>query len=329
MTRTRYLALTCMKNEGPFILEWISYHLAIGFDHFLVYSNDCEDGTDGILNRLAEMGIVTHHDNPRRKGRASHQVRAYRRARKDPAYAAADWVAVIDADEFINVHVGDKSIQALTAAVPDAQAISLTWRLFGCSDRTSFHDSFLTASLRRAAPEFCPRPSQAWGMKTIHRTEAVDVIGCHRPRAVPDDDWKALNWVDGNGRPMPDNFFTGNWRMNRKTAGYELAQVNHYAVRTRETFLLKTLRGRAFGGQDIDAGYWDKMNQNTDSDASIQPVLPRAMEIFRDFMEDPTLSELHGKAVLWHRSSIDAILATDDGQQLLKRITPDMFGRVA
>jgi len=35
----------CMKNEAPYIAEWIAYHYAIGVDTFLIYANDCSGGT--------------------------------------------------------------------------------------------------------------------------------------------------------------------------------------------------------------------------------------------------------------------------------------------
>ena len=38
-----------MKNEGPYILEWLAYHRIVGFEDFLIYTNDCEDGTTEIL----------------------------------------------------------------------------------------------------------------------------------------------------------------------------------------------------------------------------------------------------------------------------------------
>ncbi|MFN4129742.1 MAG: glycosyltransferase family 2 protein, partial [Paracoccaceae bacterium] len=48
----RTAIVTTMKNEGPFILEWIAYHRAIGVDDFLIYTNDCTDGTDTMLDLL-------------------------------------------------------------------------------------------------------------------------------------------------------------------------------------------------------------------------------------------------------------------------------------
>ena len=326
----RHLILTCMKNEGPFILEWVAYHLSIGFDHLLIYTNDCEDGTDKILNRLEKMGVVTHRDNARTRGqRPAHQVRAYRKAPKEQVYQDSDWVAVIDADEFINVHVGDRSIHALTSAVPDANCISLTWRLFGSGDQTFFDDSLLTEKFLRAAPRYCPSPMQAWGMKSIHRTNAVDIIGCHRPKKVPNGDWDGLGWVNGGGMAMPDSYHVGNWRMTRETANYELAQINHYALRTRENYLMKAARGRGYTGDTIGADYWHKMNRNEELDTTIQPLLPEAKEAYDALLADPVLHKLHLKAVTWHRNAIRQVAKTQSGRALMDAITPtaELFGR--
>ena len=56
--------VTCMKNECPYILEWIAYHLHIGFTHFVVATNGCADGTARMLLNLERAGIVTHVQNP-------------------------------------------------------------------------------------------------------------------------------------------------------------------------------------------------------------------------------------------------------------------------
>ena len=64
--RGRCAIVTTMKDEGPFILEWLAYHRAIGFDDFLVYTNECSDGTDTLLELLQSKGIVQHRDNPYR-----------------------------------------------------------------------------------------------------------------------------------------------------------------------------------------------------------------------------------------------------------------------
>ncbi|MEM9757185.1 MAG: glycosyltransferase family 2 protein [Pseudomonadota bacterium] len=75
----RISAITPMKNEGPFILEWVAYHRLIGVSDVLVFRNDCEDGTDMILERLDELGVVRHLPNPSRSvGSAEHHKTAVR-----------------------------------------------------------------------------------------------------------------------------------------------------------------------------------------------------------------------------------------------------------
>ena len=37
----------------------------------------------------------------------------------------------LDIDEFLNIHVGEGQITDLIAVLPDADAIALTWRMFG------------------------------------------------------------------------------------------------------------------------------------------------------------------------------------------------------
>ena len=56
----RITAVTCVKNEGPFLLEWIAFNRLIGVTDFLFYSNDCSDGTDRLLDaqRLNDCGIA-------------------------------------------------------------------------------------------------------------------------------------------------------------------------------------------------------------------------------------------------------------------------------
>ena len=59
----RITAVTCVKNEGPFLLEWIAFNRLVGVTDFLFYSNDCSDGTDTLLDALGDCGVV-HLQNP-------------------------------------------------------------------------------------------------------------------------------------------------------------------------------------------------------------------------------------------------------------------------
>ena len=116
----RVTAVTCVKNEGPFLLEWVAFHRLIGVTDFLIYSNDCDDGTEPLLDALAPWGVV-HLPNPAR-GR-SYQMEALRHAARQEVVRGADWVWIADVDEFLNIHAPGHDIAALIAACGDVMAI--------------------------------------------------------------------------------------------------------------------------------------------------------------------------------------------------------------
>ena len=45
--------VSCMRNEGIHILEWLAYHKVIGFGPMVICTNDCADGSDTLLDLLA------------------------------------------------------------------------------------------------------------------------------------------------------------------------------------------------------------------------------------------------------------------------------------
>lgn len=329
MSDDRYLIITCMKNEGPFLLEWLAFHRAIGFTDILVYTNDCDDGTDLMLDRLARLGHVIHRDNTKREGqRNSYQIRAFRAATQEMIYGVATWAALIDADEFINIHVGDRSVQALTGEAEarsgkQVDAISLPWRLFGNGGNTAYNPNFVIQQFTRAAPEFSPHPPQAWGMKSIVRTDSFKVLGAHRPRVPAEGTWDNINWVNAGAEEMPDTFHEANWRFDRKSISYDMAQVNHYGVRSTESFLMKQAKGRVHGGQAIDISYWTKMNHNAEEDRSVLAMRRGMRRMLNGFKRDDVLMELHDKAVEKHKQDIANAKQTDMGRALMTALTQE------
>ncbi len=57
-----YTILSKQRNEGLYLLDWISWHSAVGVNHFHITSNDCTDFSDAMLNILSsETGLVSPH----------------------------------------------------------------------------------------------------------------------------------------------------------------------------------------------------------------------------------------------------------------------------
>ena len=105
------ILFSAMKNEGPFILEWVAHHRAIGFDEIIVVSNDCDDGSSELLDALDASGYVTHQIQTVPPETAP-QMAAAQKLEKE-CDLTGKWVLWLDADEFLNIHVNDGSLNAL------------------------------------------------------------------------------------------------------------------------------------------------------------------------------------------------------------------------
>jgi len=120
----RIAIVTCMKDEGPFILEWIAWHKAAGVTDIVVFTNDCTDGTDSLLDRLADMGEVVHLPNPAlATGSTAFQPIALAYAEHLRTLREADFFISMDVDEFINVRVGEGRLADLLQAGPSKPEI--------------------------------------------------------------------------------------------------------------------------------------------------------------------------------------------------------------
>ncbi|MDP2084061.1 MAG: glycosyltransferase family 2 protein, partial [Gemmobacter sp.] len=317
-----------MKNEGPFILEWLAWHRAIGVQDFLIYTNDCTDGTDTFLMLLQDKGLVQHRVNPFVPGGAlKPQHAALQAAELEPLIQNADWAICMDVDEFINVKLGDGTLPtlyaAMEAALPGANMISLTWRLFGNADVDAYEDRFLLEQFALCAPEVVRKPHQAWGFKTLFRN--IDIykkLGVHRPKGLKPDLWDQVRWLNGSGKRMPKEMFRNGWRSTLETYGYDWVQLNHYAVRSAESFLVKRDRGRV-NHVDRDQGlhYWFRMNHNVLEDRSIQSRLPLLQAEWDRLMADPDIRTAHEGCVAAHRAKIAELLATPNYQAFHAELT--------
>lgn len=318
----RILAILTVRDEGAFLLDWLAHHRAAGVTDVLVFSNDCADGTDTMLDRLAELGWVEHHRNPPPHARQGVQFTALNRAAELPITRAADWILPLDIDEFVNVHVGDRTLPALIAALPEATAITLTWRLFGNCGVVAYEDRPVTEQFTRAAPEVIWWPWRAAMFKTLYRNDATYAKpGVHRPRAPDPARVEAARWFDGHGRELPGSFRTRRVFSDFGRPNFGLAQMNHYALGAMESFVLKAARGRAVhAGDRLGLDYWVERNLCAEDDRSIAALAPATAAIRAELAADARLAALHAEAVAWRRARFAELMATEPSRDLMGRL---------
>ncbi|WP_420863130.1 glycosyltransferase family 2 protein [Algirhabdus cladophorae] len=313
----RITAATCVKNEGPFLLEWIAFHRVIGVTDFLFYSNDCTDGSDTLLDALAQANIVQHLPNPA-QGR-NYQMEALKDAAKQPVVYDADWVWIADVDEFLNIHVGDHTIPALIEACGDPQAISLTFQFFANGGIDEFVDEpVISQFIQTHNPDiWCDQ--LAIEVKTLTRRDfPVQYFGAHRPffkGSLPKN--KRPHWTDGSGRDVQFKFkMAANKRRIRQFPAHgarDFATLNHYALRSLDSYLVKNDRGDVNREhRNFDDTYWRERNDDAWEDTSIQRYLPALKREISTLKKIDGIADLHDACVKQHIATRDRLLQNPD-----------------
>ena len=317
----RALAVLTVRDEGAFLIDWLAHHRAVGFTDFLVMSNDCSDGTDAMLDRLQAMGWLEHLRNPG-PHEGGVQWAALKLADRHPLTRKADWILPLDIDEFVNIHTGDGNLGALIAALPEAGAIALTWRLFGNAGVIRYEDGPVPDQFTRAAPEVMLWPWRAFMFKTLHRNDGTyGKLGVHRPRQPDKTRIDACRWFDSHGRELPDAFRSGRLFSPFGREMYGLAQINHYPLGAMESYILKTARGRAVhGGDSLGMDYWCDRNWSSVEDRSIARYAPARDALRAELMADAELARLHRDSVAWRRATFDSMMLQDGPRALMGRL---------
>ncbi|SFE18283.1 glycosyltransferase family 2 protein [Roseivivax sediminis] len=318
----RVTAVTCVKNEGPFLLEWIAFNRVIGVTDHLFYSNDCTDGTDALLDALAAAEVVEHRANPA-KGR-HYQMEALKDARRRRLVKTADWVWIADVDEFLNIHVGDHTIPALIAACGDPQAISVPFQFFANAGVEAFKDRPIIEQFTWSHNPDLWCGETAIEVKSLVRKEfPLAYYGAHRPFHDPEGPAdKGLAWTDAAGRQVPRPFRRhANKRRIRALpakGARAFATLNHYALRSAESYLVKTDRGDVNReNRTFDVTYWRERNDAAWQDASIHRYLPALTAEIDRLKALPGVAALHDAAVAAHRARAAALISDPHYRALL------------
>ncbi|MBJ3762232.1 glycosyltransferase family 2 protein [Maribius pontilimi] len=290
-----------MKDEGPYLLEWVAHHMAVGFTDLVVYTNDCTDGTDTMLMRLEELGLAYHRRNDIPKG-MKPQPSAIKYAQDEPLVQDSDWVLIFDADEFLCIKHGDGSLDGMIQSIKDegANGMVITWRIFGSGGVQHWSRDFVTEQYLMAAP---PMWNKGWGVKTLFQFDPEKwKLGIHRPKMknkVLDTDYPhSVKWLNGSGREMEEYFKFRGWRSIVRTIGYDWAQMNHYAVKSIDSYAIRKFRGNVNNKKDkYNDDYWSLQDRNEVRDDAMLRYTDRRREIFDGLLTDPVLNRLHFAAL--------------------------------
>jgi Glycosyl transferase family 2 len=116
------------QNRRPWIVEWIAFHLMIGFGRIIIYSHKSTDGMDEVLTRLGTRYPIIAY----RLGEIERpQLEAYKHSwgqHRD----SVDWMAFLDGDEFLFPTQTDNITEALAPfSTMPLSALAVYWRIYG------------------------------------------------------------------------------------------------------------------------------------------------------------------------------------------------------
>lgn len=263
---SRCVLCAIAKNEAPYVLEWVAFHLAVGFDEIVIYDNDSTDDLAGLFRQTRwPVRIVPW---PTQAGRSpqgaayDHFVESRRRT--------GDWVAFLDLDEFLNLKTHG-SIRAFLLDYKGFDAIGFNWRMFGSAFQAKASDGLVIDRFQRAARLDYDINRH---IKTIARCSQIVEAGVHSPALRP-----GARFVSPDRTPR-----TGGCNAWQTHLDHSIAQINHYFTKTAEEFERKRSRGRA----DLPPESPDRIrsedefrayDRNEDVDTSILRWRPATMRI--------------------------------------------------
>lgn len=218
-----------VKNEAPYLEEWLCWHLLQGVEHFYIWENDSDDDTWKILSRYAEKGLVT----PAKVHGCPCQMDAYHnflKAHKNEA----NWVAFIDCDEFLYAPDTRKLPEVLKQYQPYS-GVAVHWIFFGSNGHRTKTPGLVIERFTKC----CCTVSDF--VKSILHPTQVFIRPANNSHA-----FQVLNYVvDENERMLPSNY-TG---VNMATA--KVLCIAHFHTKSYEEAMLRwSLNGsrRVFDG---------------------------------------------------------------------------------
>lgn len=290
----KFLVFGAMRNEGAFIVEWVAWYRMLGFE-VLVGINDCTDRSPALLHRLEEEGWLTlfRHRPP---AGMPPKTSAHRAMRRQPAVAGCDWLLICDVDEFLVLHEGDGTIGSYLDTIGrEHLGVAFHWQSFGNGGHRTYEDGLVHRQFTRVGPRI--RPQNAWIKTMIHKPLRFARYSDHSPWQY-EGRWGDLpdNIVDGEGRPIA-RFLTEAHPI-RMTLPEEIthraAQMNHYVIRSDESFDLKRGIPSASALKDrYTQQFYRLRNRNEFEDRSALDCRERFDRVHAAAMALPGVRRLH------------------------------------
>lgn len=206
-------------NEQYAIQEFIAFHMAQGVEHFYIYNNMSQDSTVEKIQPFVDAGIVTlehRSDKPMSPAADTHCMNTYGHE--------CEWIACIDADEFIFTTDGTL-LPDFLENYKQHPALAIHWIYYGSNGHRARPSGLVMENYTKANPQVTDL------FKSVVQPRKLLRYGNSHY-------WFYRNWqqgVDENHQPV----------RGPKSEGRTIKQIrlNHYVAKSFEDYMAKAAPG--------------------------------------------------------------------------------------
>lgn len=237
-----YVSLCCIvKDETPYLVEWIDYHAKIGVEHFYIYDNESIIPVSETIKEYIDSGIATVIKFPGR----SQQMAAYQHCLNNYRKKSR-WIGFIDMDEFIVPKSSNGDLKVFLKDYENFGGLGINWLIFGSNGHIT-------------------KPKNSQLQSFIYRSKNSMEVNNHI-KSIVQTRYVFSKGINPHQFSYKKNRFCVNENFERIDGPFSKnstnkIQINHYHCRSLEEYKEKILRGRA-DDADIERSIEEFHNHN-------------------------------------------------------------------
>ncbi len=227
-----------IKNEAPYIKEWIEFHKLVGVEKFFIYDNDSTDNIKEVLQPYINSKEVIYTPAPGKCRQMPVYEDSIRKNRHKVRY-----MAIIDADEFI-LPLKHKTIMEFINYLEKkigrkVDSLGINWLIHGFNGHFTKPDGLVCENFKK-----CDKNSTEYNeqIKTIANPRSV--VGVNHPHFFVHT--FGATFVNSDGKNI------ANWRTEPTFKGI---LIHHYWTKSFEEYQARINKGKADGNTPVELEY--------------------------------------------------------------------------
>lgn len=222
--KNKLAVCSIFKNEGLYVREWLDFHYSVGVGKFYIYLNNCDDDTYEKIKNWRYYELVEIIDWPMQPGQLQAYQHCINRKTDD------EWIAFIDADEFLYSRSKKSIIQILDSIDEKYTTVVVNWLVFGSNNlKNRISGPVIETFTKRSTFSF---PANKM-VKSIVRNNSDAIV-------------RSSHFIETSGLASYSNgcnCIIGHDGVASEFISTHLL-INHYFTKSHEEWLIKKLRGR-------------------------------------------------------------------------------------